>query len=91
MVDAPTWLREASRGADRATLAPAERAFLDNPPSYEGHDEPPAASLAPPPPVPVPSLTRRILSLTLFVVITSGACAVLGLAILRVLGRFPLP
>ena len=88
MIDAPAWLKEASRGGDRATLAPAEKAFLDTPPSYE--QEPPAPSLAPPPTY-VPSTTRRILSMLLFVTITSGACAVLGLAILRMLGRFALP
>lgn len=86
LIDAPVWLKEASRG-DRATLAPAERAFLDNPPSY---DEEPVASLAPPP-VYAPSLGRRIVSMLLFVLITSSACAVLGLAILRMLGRFALP
>jgi hypothetical protein len=89
LVDAPAWLKEASRGADRATLAPAERAFLDNPPSYEGDDEA-APSLAPPPTY-APSTTRRVLSMLLFVLITSSACAVLGLAILRMLGRFALP
>lgn len=87
LVDAPAWLKEASRGADRATLAPAERAFLDTPPTYE--DEP-APSLAPPPSY-APSTTRRVLSMLLFVLITSSACAVLGLAILRMLGRFALP
>ena len=89
MVDAPAWLKEASRGGDRATLAPAERAFLDNPPSYEGEPEA-AASLAPPPDY-APSRTRRIMSMLLFVVITSGACAVLGLAVLRMLGKLALP
>jgi hypothetical protein len=87
LVDAPAWLKEASRGGDRATLAPAERAFLDNPPSYEQELAP---SLAPPPSY-APSLTRRITTMLLFVVITSGACAVLGLAILRMLGKFALP
>lgn len=85
-MDAPAWLKEASRG-DRATLAPAERSFLENPPGY---DEEPAPSLAPPP-VYAPSRTRRVLSMMLFVVITSGACAVLGLAILRMLGKFAVP
>jgi hypothetical protein len=87
LVDAPTWLKDASRG-DRATLAPAERAFLDSPPSYE---EPPLVPSIAPPPVYVPSLTRRITSMLLFVVITSGACAVLGLAVMRMLGRLALP
>jgi hypothetical protein len=87
LVDAPAWLKEATRNGDRATLAPAERAFLESTPSYE---EEPAPSLAPPP-VYAPSLGRRIVSMLLFVVITSGACAVLGLAVLRMLGRFTLP
>lgn len=88
LVDAPTWLKDASRG-DRATLAPAERAFLDSPPSYE--EEAPVVPSIAPPPVHVPSLTRRIMSMLLFVVITSGACAVLGLAVMRMLGKLALP
>jgi hypothetical protein len=87
LVDAPAWLKEASRGGDRVTLAPAEHSFLDNPPD---HDQEPAPSLAPPP-VYAPSRTRRILSMLLFVVITSGACAVLGLAIMRMLGKLVVP
>jgi hypothetical protein len=87
VVDAPAWLKEASRSGERATLAPAERAFLESIPSY---DEPPPSSLAPPP-LPTPSMTRRIVSTLLFVVITTAACAVLGLAVLRMLGKLALP
>jgi len=92
LVQAPTWVkvqsrREAGVEGDRATLTPYDRAFLESPPTYEE-----GGSLLPPEPValPVPSTARRVLSLLLFVAIAGSACAVLGLAVLRMLGR-PLP
>ena len=91
LIDAPAWLkarsqREPSEG-DRATLTPYDRAFLESPPTYEE-----GGSLLPPEPVTLhkPSTARRVLSLLLFVAIAGSACAVLGLAVLRFLGR-PLP
>jgi hypothetical protein len=87
VVDAPAWLKEATRGGDRATLAPAEREFLESVPSY---DEVPLPSLPPPPALPKPSMARRIVATLLFVVIATGACAVLGLALLGT-GKLMLP
>jgi hypothetical protein len=87
LVDAPAWLKLESQrsGGDRATLTPTDRAFLESAPTYE---EGGAAleSLAPPA-LPKPSLTRRILSLVLFVTIVGTASAVLALAVLRYLGH----
>jgi hypothetical protein len=88
LIDAPAWLkaqarREPGSDGDRATLTPYDCAFLESPPTYEG-----GASLLPPEPVrPVPSTARRVLSLLLFVAIAGSASAVLGLAVLRLLGR----
>lgn len=90
LIDAPAWLkarsqRDASEG-DRATLTPYDRAFLESPPTYEE-----GGSLLPPDPVVLhkPSTARRVFSLLLFVAIAGSACAVLGLAVLRFLGRSP--
>ena len=67
----------------RASLTPADRAFLESDPTYDdGASLPPSIAA---PPMPTPSLARRILSKLLFVAIVSGACYVLGLAILRML------
>ena len=87
LVDAPAWLKLESQrsGGDRATLTPTDRAFLESPPAYE-ESALPIESLAPPA-LPKPSLTRRILSLMLFVVIVGSASAVLALAIMRYLGH----
>jgi hypothetical protein len=87
LVDAPAWLKAQSRAdgaeGDRATLTPYDRAFLESPPTYEE-----GGSLLPPEPaLPVPSTARRVLSLLLFVAIVGSASAVLGLAVLRLLGR----
>jgi hypothetical protein len=81
--------REASADGDRATLTPDDRAFLESVPSYEESEA--IASLAPPPALPAPSTSRRVLSLLLFATIATGACAVLGLAVLRMLGKVVLP
>jgi hypothetical protein len=69
----------------RASLTPADRAFLDNPPAYEES----ASSLAslPAPALPAPSLARSLLSKLLFVMIAGSACAVLVLAVMRMLGH----
>lgn len=87
LVDAPAWLKLESQrsGGDRATLTPTDRAFLDSIPAYE-EDAPLLESLAPPA-LPQPSLTRRILSLMLFVAIVGSAGAVLALAVMRYLGH----
>jgi hypothetical protein len=89
LVDAPAWLKaKASRDAgegDRATLTPYDRAFLESVPTYENEE---GVSLPPPAAVvPVPSTARRVFSLLLFVAIAGSASAVLGLAVLRMLGR----
>jgi hypothetical protein len=94
LIDAPAWLkaqakREPSPDGDRATLTPGDRAFLESMPSYE-EDVEALASLAPPA-VPVPSTMRRVLSLLLFVTIAGGACAVLGLAVMRMIGKTVFP
>jgi hypothetical protein len=94
LVDAPAWVkaqarRELSGEGDRATLTPDDRAFLESVPSY-GESEA-LTSLPPPPALPAPSRTRRVMSLLLFATIATGACAVLGLAVLRMLGRLVLP
>jgi hypothetical protein len=88
LIDAPLWLKAKSLAGgdgDRATLTPSDRAFLESPPTYEE-----GGSLLPDEPVVqvrTPSPMRRVASLLLFVVITGSACAVLGLAALRLLGR----
>ncbi len=90
LVDAPAWLKAQARRespeGDRATLTPYDRAFLESPPTYEE-----GASFLPPEPallpVRVPSRARRVFSLLLFVLISGSASAVLGLAVLRFLGR----
>lgn len=86
--DAPAWLKAQARGeADWATLAPAERAFLESISSYG--EEPPLPSVAPPP-VATPSLARSVASKLLFVAIAGSASAILGLAVMRMLGHlFP--
>lgn len=71
---------------DRATLTPTDRAFLESEPSYEERESL-LVSLAPPPVQAKPSLARRVGSLLLFVTIAGGACTVLALAVLRMLGR----
>lgn len=87
LVDAPAWLKlESQRSSDdRATLTPTDRAFLESIPAYE-EEAPLLASIAPPT-LPQPSLTRRIFSLVLFVVIVGSAGGVLALAVLRYLGH----
>jgi hypothetical protein len=69
----------------RASLTPADRAFLDNPPSYEDG----ASTLAslPAPALPAPSLARSLLSKLLFVMIAGSACAVLALAVMKMMGH----
>ena len=94
LVDAPTWVkaqarRDASPDGDRATLTPDDRAFLESIPSYEEAEA--LASVPPPPAAPVPSTLRRVMSLLLFVTVATGACAVLGLAALRMLGQLIVP
>jgi hypothetical protein len=94
LVDAPAWVkaqarREASAEGDRATLTPDDRAFLESVPSYEEAEA--LTSLPPPPALPAPSTMRRVASLLLFVTIATGACAVLGLAALRMLGKVIVP
>jgi hypothetical protein len=86
--DAPAWLKAQARGeTDRATLAPAERAFLESIPSYDEERSLPSVT---PPWVATPSLARSIASKLLFVAIAGGASAILGLAVMRMLGRlFP--
>jgi len=70
----------------RATLTPFDRAFLESAPTYEeGGGLLP--SVAPPAPLREPPRERRLLSLLLFVAITGSASALLGLAVLRLLGR----
>ena len=93
-MDAPPWVkaqarREVSSEGDRATLTPGDRAFLESVPSYD--EDVALTSLSPPPALPVPSTMRRVTSLLLFVIIATGACAVLGLAVLRMLGKAVLP
>jgi len=90
LVDAPAWLKAKARrdvgDGDRATLTPDDRAFLESVPTYaeeEGLSLPPPAAVM----VPVPSTARRVFSLLLFVAIAGSASAVLGLAVLRMLGR----
>jgi hypothetical protein len=78
-----------STDGDRATLTPDDRAFLESVPSYEESEALP--SLPPPTALPAPSTLRRVLSLLLFATIATGACAVLGVAVLRMLGRVVLP
>jgi hypothetical protein len=90
LVDPPAWLkaqakREPSPNGDRATLTPGDRAFLDSIPSYG--EDPDVLEVLAPPPLPTPSSLRRVLSLLLFVTIAGGACTVLGLAVLRMLGK----
>jgi hypothetical protein len=75
-------------GSGRASLTQADRAFLDNPPAYEEAASA-LASLPPPAVVRAPSLARRILSKLLFVLIAGSACAVLGMAIMQMLGHAP--
>lgn len=94
LVDAPAWLkaqaqREPSPDGDRATLTPDDRAFLESIPAYE--DEAAAMATLAPPAAPTPSMLRRVMSLLLFVSIAGGACAVLGLAVLRMLGKTLFP
>ncbi len=69
----------------RATLTPSDRAFLESAPTYEEGGSP-LPSVTPPAPPADPSPQRRVLSLLLFVAITGSASAVLGLAVLRLLG-----
>src|SRR3954470_12246434 len=88
LVDAPVWLKEQARRdvageAERVTLTPYDHAFLESPPTYEEG----GSLLAPEPVLPAPSTARRVLSLLLFVAIVGSASAVLGLALLRLLGR----
>ena len=85
LIDAPAWLKAQARGhtGDRATLTPYDRAFLESPPTYEEG----GSLLLPEPVAPAPSTARRVLSLLLFVAIAGSASAVLGLAVLRMLGR----
>jgi hypothetical protein len=68
----------------RATLTPYDRAFLESAPTYEEGGSP-LPSVTPPAPLAKSSPQRRVLSLLLFVTITGGASAVLGLAVLRLL------
>ncbi len=85
LIDSPAWLKAQARGeADRTTLAPAERAFLESIPSYD--DDLPLPSVAPPP-VATPSIARSIASKLLFVAIAGSASAILGLAVMRMLGH----
>jgi hypothetical protein len=87
LVDAPAWLKLESQrtSGDRATLTPTDQAFLESAPAYE-EDAVLPLSIAPPA-LPEPSLTRRVLSLLLFVAIAGSAGAVLSLAVLRYLGH----
>jgi hypothetical protein len=103
LVDAPAWVKTKARAetgrravlsdvpaeGDRVTLTPDDKAFLESAPSYEERLSL-IASLAPPP-MPTPSMTRRIFSMLLFVIIAGGACAILGMAVLRMLGKLVLP
>jgi hypothetical protein len=94
LVDAPAWLKAQAKGepnaeGDRATLTPGDRAFLESIPAYE--DEAAALASVAPPAAPGPSTLRRVTSLLLFVTIAGGACTVLGLAVLRMLGRTLFP
>ena len=83
MATSDTFPAEEFGSGSRVTLTPYDHAFLESPPTYEE-----GGSLLPPEPVlPAPSTKRRVLSLLLFVFIASGASAVLGLALLRALGR----
>ena len=70
--------------AERVTLTPSDRAFLESPPTFEE-----GGSLLPPEPValPAPSRLRRAFALLLFTLIIGAALAVLGLAATRMLGR----
>ena len=69
----------------RASLTPADRAFLDNPPPHEEGQS--ALASLPAPALPAPSLARSLLSKLLFVMIAGSACAVLVLAIMKMLGH----
>jgi hypothetical protein len=80
---------EPSAEQERVTLTPEDRHFLESEPSYEERVSL-LASLAPPS-MRTPSMMRRIVSMLLFVVIAGGACAVLGLAVLRMIGKLVLP
>jgi len=70
----------------RATLTPFDRAFLESAPTYDDSGIP-LPSVAPPPAVLEPPRERRLVSLLLFVGITGTASALLGLAVLRLLGH----
>jgi len=85
LVDAPAWLKARSQPpGERVTLTPSDRAFLESPPTYgEGGSLLPQAPLA----LPTPSRARRLLSLALFALIAGPSLAVLGLAVVRLLGR----
>jgi hypothetical protein len=86
LVDAPAWMKARSQPpAERVTLTPSDQAFLESPPTYEEGGSP-LPSL-PPPALPAPSKSRRVLSLVLFVGIAGTASAVLVMAALRYLGR----
>jgi hypothetical protein len=85
LVDAPAWMKAHQPPADRITLTPLDQAFLESPPTYEEGGSP-LPSL-PPPALPAPSKSRRVLSLVLFVGIAGTASAVLVMAALRYLGR----
>ena len=85
LVDAPAWLKARSEPpGERVTLTPSDRAFLESPPTYgEG------GSLLPPalPALPGPSRARRVVAWALFALIAGPVFAVLGLAVVHVLGR----
>ncbi|HKY35966.1 MAG TPA: hypothetical protein VJN18_08510 [Polyangiaceae bacterium] len=76
--------REYGSGA-HANLTQADRAFLDSPPMYE--ESASALASLPAPALPAPSLARSLLSKLLFVMIAGSACAVLVLAVMRMLGH----
>src|SRR4051812_36631656 len=87
LFDAPAWMKQHSQPppAERVTLTPFDQAFLESPPTYEEGGS--LLPSLPPPALPAPSTSRRVLSLMLFVVIAGAAAAVLALAVLRYLGR----
>jgi hypothetical protein len=102
IVDPPAWVKAKARAEtgrrlsselatepERVSLTPEDSAFLDSEPSYDERLSL-LASLAPPS-MRTPSMMRRIFSMLLFVVIAGGACLVLGLAVLRMLGKLVLP
>ena len=62
---------------------------MESIPSYD--EEVPLPSLPPPTLVRKPSRSRRVVALLLFVVVAGSASAVLGLAILRMMGHTILP